>query len=72
MKRNIKKATQKERMLRKLEERRAARAKAEAELASKQKPEKTPRFNNANPSDNKTNNKKKKRRRRKGNKRIKK
>lgn len=61
MKSNIKKATQKERMLRKLEERRAARAAAEAQLAAVQQS-----VGNNQPENTvvkKTNNKKKKRRR---------
>ena len=66
MKRNIKKATQKERMLKKLAERRAARALAEAELAAKQINMKTPRETTRNMSGSKSSNKKKRRKRRKG------
>ena len=61
MKTNIRKATQKERMLKKLEERRAARAAAEAQLASAQQ------MRNGKETEvntiKRTNNKKKKRRR---------
>lgn len=63
MKKNIRKATQKERMLKKLEERRAARAAAEAKLAAAQQ-----HLQNSNVAPENTvvkskNNKKKKRRR---------
>lgn len=61
MKTNIRKATQKERMLKKLEERRAARAAAEAQLASVQNMKNGQ--NNEGTTTKKTNNKKKKRRR---------
>ena len=61
MKTNIRKATQKERMLKKLEERRAARAAAEAQLASVQNMKNSQ--NNEGTTTKKTNNKKKKRRR---------
>lgn len=62
MKTNIRKATQKERMLKKLEERRAARAVAEAQLASA-KNMKNGENNEGNTVTKRTNNKKKKRRR---------
>jgi hypothetical protein len=61
MKTNIRKATQKERMLKKLEERRAARAAAEAQLAAAKHMKNGQ--NNEETTNKKTNNKKKKRRR---------
>ena len=63
MKTNIRKASQKERMLKKLEERRAARAAAEAKLASAQQQMGTGENNQGNITGKRTNNKKKKRRR---------
>jgi hypothetical protein len=61
MKTNIRKATQKERMLKKLEERRAARAAAEAQLAAAKHMKNGQ--NGEETTTKKTNNKKKKRRR---------
>jgi len=61
MKTNIRKATQKERMLKKLEERRAARAAAEAQLAAAKHMKNGQ--NGEETTNKKTNNKKKKRRR---------